>query len=202
MSARVDSPDRNSQVPGKRNRFFDRYGGKRGFARTLQYRTLTLLGRYRRYRQVDWSRVERLVFVCKGNICRSPFAELVARDEGLETVSCGVEASDGAPANQGALEAADRMGYDLSAHRSRKLATEPVGNGDLFVLLEPAHLDALEQHHGQRRNCTLLGLWSRTRNPYIQDPYGTAPACFDRSFRLIEQSVRKIKHEIKKAQRS
>lgn len=189
-------------VSSTQYRLLDRYGSRRGLARTLQYRFLNLLGRYRGYRQVDWERVERLVFICKGNICRSPFAELIARSEGLEAISCGLEAADGAMANPGALEAAARKGYDLSAHQSRKVASVEPMYGDLFIGMEPGHIIALEQYYGVTRNCTLLGLWSVPQNPYIHDPYGTAPACFDRSFTLIEQSVREIAHEAEKAKRN
>ena len=52
----------------------------------------------------------RLVFVCSGNICRSPFAAEYARALGLPSASFGLHADDGAAANPQALAAARRRG--------------------------------------------------------------------------------------------
>jgi protein-tyrosine phosphatase len=175
------------------------YCSRRGFARTLWYRSLHALGRYRAYRRVDWKRVRRLIFVCKGNICRSPYAEVIAKSEGLDAISCGLEAADGAQANPAALEAASRKGRDLSAHKSRPVTSITAGEGDLFIVMEPGHVEALDKFLGKESGCTLLGIWDRPGDPYIQDPYGADAACFDRSFSLIERSVREIAREIQKA---
>ena len=61
----------------------DNYGSRRGFVRTWWHRLRYLLGGYRAYRQVDWNSVERLVFVCKGNICRSAYAGALVTSRGL-----------------------------------------------------------------------------------------------------------------------
>ena len=183
----------------KQNRLYERYGTRRGFIRTLWHRLLFVFGRYRKYRQVDWRQVDRLIFVCKGNICRSPFAEAVARSAGLAAISCGLDTVEGVGANPGALEAATRTGQDLSVHRTRTVTSITTGKGDLFVAMEPRQAETLEQFFGKDIDCTLLGVWCKPGYPYIQDPYGNKPACFDRSFSLIRQSVCEITREIQKA---
>src|SRR5690349_21297071 len=77
------------------------------------------LGLYRRYKQVDWSRVERLVFVCSGNICRSPYAAEYARSLGIPIASFGVDTRGNDTANDVASKVAAARGVDLSNHRSR-----------------------------------------------------------------------------------
>ena len=67
------------------------YGSKRGFLRTWKYKTIYQLGGFREYRNIDWDAIERLVFVSKGNICRSAYAEAVARSLDIKAVSCGVQ---------------------------------------------------------------------------------------------------------------
>jgi low molecular weight phosphotyrosine protein phosphatase len=51
------------------------------------------LGGLRHFEHVEWNRVTRLVFVCRGNICRSPYAEVRARRLGLNAISCSFEVS-------------------------------------------------------------------------------------------------------------
>ena len=96
----------------------DRYGSYRGFLYTWWHRLLYLLGRYRGYRRVDWMAVERLVFVCKGNICRSAYAEAFALGRGLTSSSCGMDTREGVEADGDAIQAARLRGIDLSPHRA------------------------------------------------------------------------------------
>ena len=51
------------------------YGRKQGLLRSLYHSLMDRTGQYTRLGIVDWGRVERLVFVCQGNICRSAYAE-------------------------------------------------------------------------------------------------------------------------------
>ena len=62
-----------------------------------------------------------ILFVCSGNTCRSPLAAALARADGVEALSAGVEAEPGDPATPEARRAAERHGADLSGHRSRNV---------------------------------------------------------------------------------
>jgi protein-tyrosine phosphatase len=154
-------------------------------------------GRYRRYRKIDWNEVERLVFVCKGNICRSAFAEIVARSKGVDSVSCGIDTVEGAPANAAAVEAASRKGRDLGLHSTTRINSLSVREGDLYVAMEPWHAAYIEEYFGGSVPCTLLGLWNSPVYPHIQDPYGCTKTYFDHCFSFIERSVCRITCEIK-----
>lgn len=175
-----------------------RYGSRRGFIQVQWHRILYYLGRYNEYRQIKWGDVERLVFVCKGNICRSPFAELVARSQGINSISCGIDTKNGLPANENAVEAATRRGKNLGMHETRTVDSLAIQEGDLFVVMEPWHGSLLRLRYGDRIDCTLLGLWSSPASPYIHDPYGGTSAYFDRCFEQIEKSVYGISNEIQK----
>ena len=163
---------------------------------------LFLLGGYRKYQKIDWREVDRLVFVCKGNICRSAFAEAVAKSRGLNSISCGVETRDGLPANKGALEAAIRKGESLESHRTQKITSLSIGDGDLFVAMEPWQIRYLKESLSGKLNCTLLGLWTKPALPYIHDPYGNVPDYFDHCFSYIENSVSGITNEIRQSKES
>ena len=176
-----------------------RYGCSQGFILTQWHRLLYFLGHYHKYRRINWSEVERLVFVCKGNICRSPFAELVARSQGLISISCGIDTVDGMPPNEKATEAATRKERDLGLHKTRTIESLTIKKGDLLVAMEPWQICEFRRKYGNRIECTLLGLWHSPVSPFIYDPYGSTSEYFDRCFDQIEKSVYGIKSEIHKA---
>jgi len=155
-------------------------------------------GRYHGYRCVNWNNVDRLVFVCTGNICRSPFAEIVARTKGLKSISCGTDAGYSVPANNVAVAAAMRKGVDLKGHTSRPAASLKLNKGDLFIVMEPSQVDFIKTRYGKQVACTLLGVWCKRSRAYLHDPYGHSPEYFDRCFDAIEESVEGILREINK----
>jgi protein-tyrosine-phosphatase len=83
----------------------------------------------------------RILFVCAGNLCRSPFAEGLARrlasERGLdlEFESAGEIAYEGSSCPRDALDAARWHGVDLSAHRARRLTPERQAAADEVVPL-------------------------------------------------------------------
>ncbi|MGI8755551.1 MAG: low molecular weight phosphatase family protein [Acidimicrobiales bacterium] len=85
------------------------------------------------------------MFVCTGNICRSPMAEALLRarvaDVGLSAgVSSAGELFDDRPAEPGAIDAMDRLGIDLSEHRSRVWTPELARGADLVITMEQRHV--------------------------------------------------------------
>jgi protein-tyrosine phosphatase len=177
----------------------ERYGSRLGFVRVYWHKILYALGCYKQCCEIDWHEVDRLIFVCKGNICRSPFAEAVAKSVGLDAVSCGVDAGNGVPANIYAIEAALRKGLDLGNHKTTPIDSMVLRSGDLFVAMEPCHIRQIKTRFGDNAFSTLLGLWYFPKYPSIPDPYGTTSKYFDYCFELIEKSVYEISSEIKKA---
>ncbi len=84
----------------------------------------------------------RVLFVCVGNICRSPLAELVMREMAaehglnIEAASVGVSAINGDPMDPGTLATAERHGLDGSAHVARRLGLTD-RTADCVVSLDP-----------------------------------------------------------------
>jgi len=180
-------------------RIVERYGSRRGFVRAYWHRLLYLLGRYRKYRRIDWSAIDRVVFVCKGNICRSAFAEAVARSLGVESISCGISTIVAAPANLDAIRTARELGYDLEGHKTTPIMYLALKKTDLLVAMEPWHADFLVRHLYRSHHYTMLGLWPRPVLPCVPDPYGLSPSYFKKCFTYIEKSVNEIVTELKKS---
>lgn len=171
------------------NFLVSRYGSRRGFIRTYWYRMLGYLGAYRQYKNVDWQSIERLVFVCKGNICRSAYAEAVARSMGVEAISCGIDTIENAPANKSAIRAAIRKGLSLDDHKTQPIMYLTLNKSDLLITMEPWQAVYLKSNLTRKYNYTLLGLWGKPELPHLQDPYGSDIAYFDRCFTNIHNAV-------------
>lgn len=173
---------------------FGSYGGKRAFARTIAFTLAAHLGGATRYQSFDPARVRRLIFVCKGNLCRSPFAGAVANSLGLSAISCGVDARAGNSADPLAMRIATEYGIDLSKHISTAIGDIQVHESDLIVGFEPWHIRTLPYFRGSEpcHQISLLGAWAHPPRLYIHDPYGTNERCFRRIFALIHQSVERL----------
>ena len=137
-----------------------------------------------------------MVFVCKGNICRSAYAEAVAKSLGIESISCGIDTVDGKPADDDAIRIASIRGIDLTHHKTKKISSVSFQTGDLFVVMELNQAKHLERRLGENYMFTLLGLWGRPITPYINDPYGKPRLYFENCFNYIENSIYAINKKI------
>jgi len=88
-----------------------------------------------------------LLFVCSGNICRSPMAaEQMRHRVAVEGVtdwvidSAGTLGIEGAPASPEAVETMKEVGLDLGTHRSQGIRVEHLERADLVLAMTHAHL--------------------------------------------------------------
>ena len=170
-----------------------RYATLRGLARLALADLEHAVGRLRPFSEIDFSRITRFVFVCQGNVCRSCFAEFVARREGLPTASFGLAAGTGARAFAKAVEAATAFGIDLEPHRVTSVDDFEVVPGDLLVTMEVRQARRLVSTVQDRSvQITLIGLWSRPFRPHLHDPYEHGMDYFDTCFRVLESGVREL----------
>jgi len=171
------------------------YGGKKAFLRNTFFSVKAMMGGYSPYRHINWLTVSRVIFVCHGNICRSPYAEFKYREFGGHTLSAGLQAKSGNPANSSAQVAAASRGIQLAAHRSQNIQEVSLHSGDLLVAFEPAHASSLYDQYFKENDIqvTLLGLWSPTPwAVYFHDPYGLSNAYFEQCFYRIDLALEKM----------
>mgnify|MGYP005850537957 CR=1 FL=1 len=113
-----------------------------------------------------------VLFVCTGNICRSPMAESLfrsrlARDyphlDFVESVSAGTSAVEGNPATFASVQAMDLWGIDLSDHRASVLTPRKLRDADLVLAMAREHLLTVDRIEpaALRRSTTLKYLSSR-----------------------------------------
>jgi protein-tyrosine phosphatase len=182
-----------------RSRFlgFDHLGGRRAALTALLYRGAAVMGVGARYRSLDAAAIDRLVFVCRGNICRSPFAQAVAERLGFEAASFGIEADRGAAPPAAAIRVAREHGFDVSQHRAARGEDIASRASDLVVAFEPSHLASLPRSCAGQR--TLMGAWAPRPTLYIHDPHGASDAHFARCFETIESAIRMLVARIREA---
>jgi protein-tyrosine-phosphatase len=122
----------------------------------------------------------RVLFVCTGNTCRSPLAEVIARDvvqrRGVTSVlvsSAGAAADPMSGASDGSLLVALEHGLDLSAHRSRQLSRSMVDEADLILTMGPSHALAVRGLGGEGKTFMLAEYASRGTDLHaVSDPIG------------------------------
>jgi len=141
----------------------------------------------------------RVLFVCTGNICRSPTAEGVFRalvrkaglEDRIETDSAGTHAYHvGDPPDERAVRAARRRGWDISALRARKVEAEDFETFDLILALDRGHLRLLERMRPKGSRAEVRLFLSDGRD--VPDPYYGGPADFDHALDLIEEGAREV----------
>jgi protein-tyrosine phosphatase len=134
--------------------------------------------------------VRRLVFVCHGNICRSAFADVVARGTGLNVASFGLSTSADMPAHPPAVAAAAQLGHDMAAHRTMRVEEYQPVTGDLLLAMEVRHLEKMANNQKIADvPRTLLGLWASPKMPHLHDPYELDPAYMEVCLRRIERTI-------------
>ena len=140
-------------------------------------------------------RADRVLFVCKGNICRSPFAEHLARKRGLfgHVASSGYYPVAGRPSPDKAVDAAGAFGVDLRAHRSRRLTEPQVSEADLILVFDyDNYRQVLAECPFARGLVHYAGALETSGPLFIDDPWGGGPERFERTFLQIERVIAAI----------
>lgn len=98
-------------------------------------------------------RPTEVIFVCWGNICRSPIAERVAEQQaataGLQNVRFSSAATSteelGQPMDPRAAEVLRRHGYRDGDHVAHQITADEIATGDLVIAMEPLHIDRMRR---------------------------------------------------------
>ena len=142
---------------------------------------------------------KRILFVCTGNICRSPTAEAVflayARQYNLEDKylfdSAGTHRYHiGDPPDVRTIHAGRAKNYDLASQKARHVEDEDFANFDLIFALDRGHLAHLRQQAPDKHHAEVKLLSDMVDSPGyptdIPDPYYKDEAAFDYVVELME----------------
>jgi protein-tyrosine phosphatase len=139
-----------------------------------------------------------VLFVCHGNLCRSPYAagaflKLLPGELAKSTrVSSAGFLGSGIPAPSMAVTAAAARHVDLSSHRSRLLSTQRLDDADVIVVMEPKQAEAIQQRFGtpQRLMIVLADIDPAPAAPrVIRDPVHQPREAFDACYARIDRCL-------------
>jgi len=139
-----------------------------------------------------WSDARSFLFVCLGNVCRSPFAEgLALRQIGhRRAFSAGHYPVSGRRPPELALAAAQGFGVDLASHRSRVLSRRMLDEADAVFVFDEQNYEALvSRHPDAAERAHLLGALSHEGPLHIADPFGGPPSSYEAVYGQIAGAI-------------
>jgi len=151
----------------------------------------------------------KVLFVCMGNICRSPTAQGVFRkllevqglDQVIETDSAGTHGYHiGEPPDQRAQETAVRRGVDLSDLRARRVGAWDFDYFDYVLVMDQDNYDSLSaicpaEH--QDKLMLFLGFAPHLHCREVPDPYYGAAGGFEQVFDMVEAAAEGLLNDIR-----
>jgi protein-tyrosine phosphatase len=170
----------------------NRFGSKRGLLHLCLAEAARHMGFYKAMSQIDFQKVNRLVFICHGNICRSPLGEAVAKALGVSAESYGLDTRGGDNADSRAVTFALQKEVILSHHITRHIKEYEPKSGDLLIGMEPKHTNALKALYYNKAQITLAGLWLQKPVAYLHDPYSANTLFFNLCESMVEQAAKTL----------
>ena len=142
----------------------------------------------------------KVLFVCMGNICRSPAAEGIfkslveqhGRDDVIHVDSAGTHASkQGGSPDPRAIKSARSKGYDISFARARAVSDQDIQEFDYILAMDQDNYDYLllkSENKNQAKVELFLNHHPERRGQNVPDPYYRDQASFNHAIELIESA--------------
>jgi len=169
------------------------YGGKKAFIFHLFYKAKHFIIGLPCVDPIpDKIQHRRVVFACKGNICRSALAHQYLLDLcQWDVVSFGLDSHSGKPANERVTRIALEIGVNLKSHKTTALKDYTFKQGDIIICMEPWQCESVKKLY-PKALVNLLGLFLECKRPYLHDPYASAETWVYTSVILIKQAVKNL----------
>ena len=142
-------------------------------------------------------RKKTIVFVCTGNTCRSPMAEIILKNKlklagitNIRVSSAGLNANLGDKISPNSAKALKQLGYKVGAFKSKPLTPELVGKSDLIICMTESHKRCL---YGLNGVCTISEL---TGQRDVLDPFGGSLALYIETSHQLEDACNIILNKI------
>ncbi|MCL2781630.1 MAG: low molecular weight phosphotyrosine protein phosphatase [Actinomycetia bacterium] len=139
-----------------------------------------------------------VIFVCWGNICRSPMAERIAermaRDAGLDVTFTSAATSTeelGRPIDRRAARVLRAAGYRAADHSAHQITADEIDRADLVVAMERLHLDRMRRLAPDAENLALMTDFDPTATPGtgIADPWYGPDSGFEAVKKQLERAM-------------
>lgn len=148
--------------------------------------------------------IRHIVFVCKGNICRSAFAEYYLKRgvpiDGMTIESCGLDVDQGVNSPPVAIHVAKEFELELESHRSKGVASCDLRKADLIIPMEfRQYVRLTTMLPEKKRNIRLMrdfAPWPDRLFCNIDDPYMSGESDFRRCFMRLQKALEGLKNSI------
>ena len=147
----------------------------------------------------------QILFVCTGNICRSPMGAGLLKAKldpdlakKVHIVSAGTYAMNGLPASSNAQMVAREFGVDLTDHNSQVLTPYLISHSDLILVMSPEHAEIIHQMDPTSRIRTfLLKEFGRPRaradsDSVVHDPIGGDADVYQQVYQELDDEITRI----------
>ena len=147
--------------------------------------------------------MQSVLFVCLGNICRSPLAQgifehqirLAGLEPGFDADSAGTSGwHEGEPPHSGSIAVARKYGIAIEKQRSRPVHAKDGEIFDYIIAMDAANRDSLlGEFHFPEKKVHLMRDFSRKagnkKGLAVPDPWGKSSAAFEEVFAILEDSI-------------
>jgi protein-tyrosine-phosphatase len=153
--------------------------------------------------------MKSILFVCTGNVCRSPMAEALLRHmlekahiPDIHVFSRGVSATDGNAMTREALQTLAAQGVDGKSHRAVRLSADDILQADVILVMEQAHAQHIRRYFPQAAKKTFLLKEYAGDAGDIDDPFGQSLEAYEKCKIEIQDSLLAILSTLNNSGRS